>query len=64
MPSTAIEWAHWKDNVLSVKYRGGDAYDYFDVPEEVYREMKAAQSKGQFVNFVVKPGYRYQKRPH
>jgi hypothetical protein len=64
MPSTAIEWAHWKDNVLSVKYRGGDAYDYFDVPESVYREMKAAQSKGQFVNFVVKPNYRYEKRPH
>jgi hypothetical protein len=64
MPSTAIEWAHWKDNVLSVKYRGGDAYDYFDVPEEVYRDYKATMSKGQFINFVVKPNYRYQKRPH
>jgi hypothetical protein len=62
--SAAIEWAHWKDNVLSVKYRGGDAYDYFDVPEEVYREMKASASKGQFVNWIIKPSYRYQKRPH
>ena len=35
MPSTAIEWAHWKDDVLSVKYRGGDAFNYF-VPESIY----------------------------
>jgi len=62
MPSTAIEWAHWKDNVLSVKYRRGDAYDYFDVPESVYREYRATQSKGIFVNTVIKPNYRYEKR--
>lgn len=64
MPSTAIEWAQWKDGVLSVKYRGGDAYDYLDVPEEVYRRYKATVSKGQFINFEVKPNYRYEKRSH
>ncbi len=63
MPSAAIEWAQWKDNIFSVKYRGGDAYDYFDVPERVYRDYQAATSKGQFVNFVIKPNYRYQRRP-
>ena len=64
MPSTAIEWAHWKDGVLSVKYRGGEAYDYLDVPEEVYRRYKATLSKGQFINLEVKPKYRYEKRRH
>jgi hypothetical protein len=62
MPSTAIEWAHWKDNILSVKYRGGDAYDYFGVPESVYRDYKEATSKGQFINFVVKPNYHFERR--
>jgi hypothetical protein len=62
MPSTAIEWAQWKNNILSVKYRGGDAYDYFGVPESVYRDYKEAESKGQFINFVVKPNYTYEKR--
>jgi len=62
MPSTAIEWAHWRNNILSVKYRGGDAYDYFGVPESVYRDYKEAESKGQFINFVVKPNYAYEKR--
>jgi hypothetical protein len=64
MPSTAIEWADWKDNVLSVKYRGGEAYDYLEVPEDVYRDYKATQSKGQFINMVVKPNYRYRKHTH
>jgi hypothetical protein len=62
MPSTAIEWVHWKDKVLSVKYRGGDAYDYFDVPEWIYAEFKSASSKGRFINAIIKPNYRYEKR--
>jgi hypothetical protein len=64
MPSTAIEWAHWKNNVLSVKYRGGETYDYLDVPEQVYREYKATLSKGQFINLVVKPKYRFRRHTH
>lgn len=62
MPSTAIEWAAWNNGVLSVKYQGGEAYDYLDVPEWVYRELKAAESKGRFVNFVIKPNFHYRKR--
>jgi hypothetical protein len=64
MPSTAVEWAKWKEGVLSVKYRGGEAYDYVGVPEQVYRDYKAAGSKGQFINFVVKPNYTYRRRAH
>jgi hypothetical protein len=62
MPSTAVEWASWRAGVLSVKYRGGDAYEYLDVPEAVYRSLKASPSKGQFVNFEVKPHYQYRRR--
>jgi KTSC domain len=62
--SSAIEWTSWRGNRLTVAYRGGEAYDYFDVPEEVYRDFLAAESKGQFVNFIIKPHYRCQKRPH
>ena len=63
MSSTAVEWAHWKNSILSVKYRGGDVYDYLDVPESVFEDYKTAASKGQFINFVVKPNYRYERRP-
>jgi len=64
MPSTAVEWADWHDGILSLKYRGGDVYDYFDVPKEVFLQYRDADSKGQFINWVVKPNYRYQKRVH
>jgi len=62
--SSAIEWTGWRGNRLTIGYRGGDAYDYFDVPEDVYRDFLAADSKGQFVNFVIKPRYRFEKRKH
>ena len=62
--SSAIEWTGWRSHRLTIGYRGGEAYDYFDVPEEVYRDFLAADSKGQFVNFVIKPRYRFEKRRH
>lgn len=63
-PSTAVEWAHWHAGTFSMKYRDGDAYDYFDVPEEVFLQYRHAGSKGQFINWVIKPNYRFQKRTH
>ena len=62
--SSAIEWTGWRGHRLTIGYRGGEAYDYFDVPEDVYRDFLAANSKGQFVNFVIKPRYRFEKRRH
>ena len=64
MPSAAVEWANWQDGIFSMKYRGGDAYDYFDVPKEVWLQYRHAGSKGQFINWVIKPNYRYSKRVH
>lgn len=64
MLSTAVEWANRNNGVFSMKYRGGDAYDHFDVPGEVYLQYLATTSKGQFINWVIKPNYRYQTRTH
>ena len=38
--------------------RGG-TYDYFDVPAAVVREFVSAPSLGRFVNWRIKPRYRY-----
>ncbi|MDF3076826.1 MAG: ATPase protein [Sphingobacteriaceae bacterium] len=63
MPSTAIAEYHYDDKAASlyVTYVGGASYRYFDVPEHVYKIMKASQSKGQFVNFKIKPNYHCEK---
>ena len=46
---------------LRLRYVGGRTYDYFDVPSDVYDDLLASSSKGQFVNWNVKPNYRYSQ---
>jgi hypothetical protein len=40
---------------------GGGAYAYESVPPDVWRLFVDAESKGSFVNEVLKPGYRCRK---
>ena len=35
--------------VLTVEFKNGGRYSYFDVPEVVFERMKTAQSRGQFL---------------
>jgi hypothetical protein len=37
--------------------RTGHAYDYFGVPDDVYKAFMSAESKGSFLNEVIKPNY-------
>lgn len=46
---------------LEVEFTSGDVYQYFDVPEHLYRGLMNASSRGQFLNDNIKYGYRYQK---
>ena len=47
--------------VLFVEFRNGGVYQYFDVPESVFEQMKAAPSKGQFLAQNIKGAYRYAR---
>ena len=63
MPSTVISSFHY-DKVkhqLTVIFVSGTVYIYKKVPEEVYEEMKAAFSKGVFLNERIKGTYKYEK---
>jgi len=46
---------------LEAEFTSGDVYQYFDVPEHLYRELMNASSHGQFLNDYIKYGYRYKK---
>ncbi len=50
-----------QSSILEVEFVSGNIYHYFDVPEYLFRELKAAASKGKFLNDYIKYGYRYQK---
>lgn len=47
-------------NVLRVRYVGGATYDYLGVPGPVFEAFELAESKGRFVNLVIKPNYPYR----
>ena len=63
--SSAVDWArfHPDRGRLDIRYKGGDLYTYFEVPERVYRELRQAPSPGEYVNLEIKPNHRYELEP-
>jgi len=63
MPSSVVAAIRYdaNANTLRVIYVSGGVYDYKDVPEKIYSEMKAASSKGEFLNKQIKPKYKFEK---
>jgi hypothetical protein len=48
-------------HVMRIRYIEGREYDYFDVPPQAYSAFLDAESKGQFVNWHIKPHYDYEE---
>jgi hypothetical protein len=48
--------------VLTVEFKNGSKYDYYDVPNHVYESMKVATSKGQFLAHSIKGNFRYARQ--
>jgi hypothetical protein len=45
--------------VLTIWFRNGLVYRYFDVPESVYEELLTAESKGRYFNANIRDAYEY-----
>ena len=48
-------------NTLEIEFQSGSVYQYFDVPEHVYTELKNADSHGQYFNTNVRNAYTYRR---
>ena len=48
-------------HVLSVEFKKGGTYNYFDVPPALFEAMRNAPSKGQFLGQSIKGSYRYAR---
>lgn len=61
--STSIEWFQYDEpgSALDLAYAGGHVYRYYGVPRHVCEELRAAESKGKYVNAAIKPYYRYTR---
>ena len=50
-----------ESQTLQIEFKNGAAYQYFDVPEAIYKGLLGAPSVGQFLNQQVKGSYRYSR---
>jgi hypothetical protein len=59
--SSAIEGFGYAaaQRTLEVKFKNGQSYTYFNVPEKIFVAMQAAPSKGHFVTEQVKGRYEF-----
>jgi hypothetical protein len=48
--------------VLTVEFKNGTRYDYYDVPEQIFEGMKSADSKGKYLNAEIRGNYRYARQ--
>ncbi len=46
-------------DTLTVVFRDGDSYDYFNVPQSVHRNFQAAASAGQFFHRHIRQRFSY-----
>ena len=63
MPSSVIANMVYEpgSSTLRVRFLSGAVYEYKKVPETVYNAMKAAFSKGTYLNKHIKGNYPFKK---
>jgi hypothetical protein len=63
MPSSVVAAMTYDphSSTLRVRFVSGMVYDYKNVPEEVFKAMKNATSKGTFLNQYIKGNYEFEK---
>jgi KTSC domain-containing protein len=63
MPSTVISKMEYSAaaKTLRIDYVSGQIYLYKEVPETVYKELKASRVKGRYVHFFIKDKYAFEK---
>lgn len=61
--STNIEAVTYNENdsVLTIEFKSGATYEYYDVPEYIVDELLTAESKGRYANRNIYKSYRYSK---
>jgi hypothetical protein len=61
--SKGIRWIRYdaQTRTLDVAFTGSGEYRYFDVEPEIYGWLTKVDSKGKFVNRLVKEKYRYER---
>jgi len=64
MPSSVISNIAYDKRtlILEIKFVSGKVYEYLNVPENVYLNLKSATSKGTYFNLHVKRCYEFRRQ--
>lgn len=56
--STVLSIGHEPtSSTLEVEFKNGGVYQYYNVPEMIYQQLMASDSKGKFLHAYIKPAY-------
>ncbi len=63
MPSSVVAHIDYNRDslILTITFISGLVYAYKQVPEDVYKEMKSAPSKGIYLNTHIKGKYDFER---
>jgi KTSC domain-containing protein len=63
MPSTVIASMYYNAEIHTLKlfFVSGLIYEYKNVPEEIYNQLKTSGSKGTYFNRYIKGNYQFEK---
>jgi len=50
-----------ENEILEVEFKHGGVYQYFEVPENVYRELMNADSHGKYFAANIRNDFKYEK---
>jgi hypothetical protein len=49
------------EHILEVEFLSGSVYQYFNVPEQVYRGLMSASSHGSYFGEYIRMSYQYRQ---
>ena len=50
-----------ENEILEVEFNHGGVYQYFDVPQDVYKDLMNAESHGKYFSANIRNDYEYVK---
>ena len=59
--SSNIDSVGYENRILHIRFRSGDLYEYYGVPQSVYLGLLSASSVGQYFHSQVKGRYEYRQ---
>lgn len=63
MPSSVIRAFHYKptEHTLDITFVSGRVYRYLDVPQQLYDDMRASFSKGEYFNEHIRDHFDFER---